>query len=196
MFSQLSGSYSSQKPTQSDPLPSPNEPVFEIPDFQQTRNFLYFAGVESFKSKQPISLLVLAIDEFERFKFNYGQDAAAKACHFIEETLCHHRDLIFGPDSGVVVGHYVLGRYLIVLPGISGAIACDYAEYLCKTIIATAFAWNYRSLYFTVSIGIAHKPGHAGDQDMLILQADETCDQIMACGGNRVAVAKISTHLE
>ncbi len=191
MMSRLTGTFRTQNlPTSESAFF--NAPALDICDFQQTRNLIFFSIAEAFSSQTPISLLVLTVDEFEAFERNYGRDAAEKARGFIEETLCHHRELIFGSESGVVIGNYVENRYLFLLPGITGAIAEEYAEYLRKAIVATEFDWNYRALCFTVSIGIAYKPGHIGDQDLLILQADQACDQVIACGGNRVAVAKFT----
>ncbi len=195
MFARLTGSYRAQKHSSLEPDLEADLPAPEIPDFQQTRNLIYLACCEAFRAQQPVSLLVLTIDEFAAFEKNYGNAAAAKASSFIERTLCHHRDLIFGTESGVVIGRYVESRYLILLPGISGAISADYADYIRKSVVAAEFVWNYRSLYFTVSIGISHKPGHNGDQDMLILQADQACDQMIATGGNRISVARITTRL-
>ena len=192
MFARLTGPYRAQKPQSTQPDFAANPPAPEIPDFQQTRNQIYFACCEAYRAQQPVSLLVVTIDEFAAFERNYGIDAAASASVFIERTLYHHRDLIFGAESGVVIGRYVESRYLILLPGISGAIAADYADYIRRSIVATEFVWNYRSLHFTVSIGISHKPGHDGDQDMLILHADQACDQMIAIGGNRSAVARIT----
>jgi diguanylate cyclase (GGDEF)-like protein len=193
MLARLTGPYRAQKESSVEPELAADPPAPEIPDFQQTRNLIFQACSEAFRAQQPVSLIVLTIDEFAAFERNYGNDAAAKASMFIERTLYHHRDLIFGTESGVVIGRYVESRYLILLPGINGAIAQDYADYIRKSVVATEFVWNYRSLYFTVSIGISHKPGHNGDQDMLILQADQACDQVIATGGNRIAVARITT---
>ncbi len=192
MFARLTGSYRAQKLQSPQPDFAADPPAPEIPDFQQTRNLIYSACCEAFRAQQPISLLVVTIDEFAAFERNFGIDAAAKASAFIESALYHHRDLIFGAESGVVIGRYVESRYLVLLPGISGAIAADYADYIRRSIVTTEFIWNYRSLHFTVSIGISHKPGHNGDQDMLILQADQACDQMIAVGGNRSAVARIT----
>lgn len=191
MMSRLTGTFRAQNLPANEPTFC-NTPALDISDFQQTRDLIFFSMAEAFRSQTPISLLVLTVDEFAAFERNYGRDAAERASRFIEETLCHHRDLIFGSESGIVIGHYVENRYLLLLPGINGAIAEEYAEYLRKAIVTAEFVWNYRALCFTVSIGIAYKPGHRGDQDMLILHADQACDQITACGGNRVAVAKIT----
>lgn len=193
MFARLTGSYRAQSQSSPEPTFLPDAQALQIPDFPETRNLIFHACAEAFRARQPVSLLVVTIDEFSAFERNYGSDAALKASVFIERTLCRHRDLTFGSESCVVIGRYVESRYLILLPGINGAIAADYAEYLRKSIVDTEFVWNYRSLYFTVSIGISHKPGHLGDQDMLILQADQACDHMIACGGDRVAVAKITT---
>lgn len=192
MMARLTGTFRAQVPMQSEAIVSADSSASSINDFLQTRELIFQLCVESFKLRRPISLLVVTIDALQAFESNYGKDAAAKANSFIEETMHHHTNLIFGPNSGVVIGHYIEGRYLVVLPGISGSIAAEFAEYLRNAIVASEFIWNFRPLHFTVSIGIAHKPGHNGDQDLMILQADQACDQVTALGGNRVAVAKLT----
>ncbi len=192
MMARLTGTYRAQQPVPDETKLRAERQILNVPDFQQMRDLIFYCLADAYRTQQPISLLVLTIDDFFAFETNYGREAATKATGFIEETLAHHRDLIFGPESGAVTGRYVENRYLIILPGISGAIAADYAEYLRKATVAAEFIWNYRALHFTVSIGVSYKPGHQGDQDMLILQADQACDQVIACGGNRVAVAKVT----
>lgn len=192
MLARLTGTFRAQNPASMEAHYSDAEPVLPIADFQQIRQLIYLACCQAFNVQQPISLLVITVDEFESFERNYGKDAALKAARFIEETLCHHRDLIFGKETGIVIGRYVENRYLLLLPGLSGALACEYAEYVRRAVASNEFIWNFRPLCFTVSIGVSHKPGHNGDHDMLIMHADQACDQIVACGGNRVAAAKSS----
>jgi len=190
MLSRLTGTFRAQTPPINQAETYASVPVSELIDFPQMRNEIYLACSNAFRFQQPISVLAIAIDEFGSFESNFGKDASTKAIQFIEETICHHRNLIFGKDSQCSIGRYVDNRYLMVLPGLSGATACEYAEYLLRAVSSSEFVWNFRPLCFTVSIGISHKPGHNGDQDMLIMLADQVCDQLMQCGGNRVATAK------
>ena len=192
MMARLTGTFRAHTPTPHEATVYADPSASAIADFLQTRDLIFHSCAESFRLQKPISLLVVTIDEFKAFEANFGKDAAAKAKAFIEETMCHHTNLIFGPNSGVVVGHYVESRYLVLLPGIAGSIAAEFAEYLRNAIVSSEFVWNFRPLHFTVSIGISHKPGHNGDQDMLILQADQACDQVTVLGGNRIAVARLT----
>lgn len=193
MLASLTGSFRAQNPPgNSAPLPDDYSSSSSIFNFEHIRNMLLFAIAESSKSQHPFSLLVIKIDDFSRFEKNYGPFAAQKANEFLENVFCCSRNLIFGDNVDFAIGRYVDNRYLMVLPSVSGSVAEEYAEYLRKAVVSTAFLWNYRSLYFTISIGIASKPGHAGDQDMLIMQADQACDQMIACGGNRVVTAEIT----
>lgn len=195
MLATLTGSFRAQNPP-GNTAPFSNQcsssSSSSIFNFKHIRNVLFFAAAETSKSQSPFSLLVIKIDDFSQFEQNYGPFAAQKANEFLEDVLCCSRNLIFGDNADFAIGRYVDNRYLMVLPSVNGSVAEEYAEYLRKAIVATPFVWNYRSLYFTVSIGIASKPGHTGDQDMLIMQADQACDQMIACGGNRVVTAEIT----
>lgn len=194
MLSRLTGTFRAQ-PHQSIAADSfDSVPVSEIIDFPQMRNEIFLSCSNAFRLQQPISVLAIAVDEFGTFERNYGKDASTKAIQFIESTICHHRNLIFGKDSQCFIGRYVDNRYLMVLPGLSGSVACEFAEYILRAVSTSEFVWNFRPLCFTVSIGISHKPGHNGDQDMLIMLADQVCDQLMQSGGNRTATAKTTTN--
>ena len=80
----------------------------------------------------------------------------------------------------------------MLLPGVLGATAAEFAEVLRKSVNDKDFIWNKRPMRLTISIGISHKPGHAGDQDYMIMQADQACSQTMSVGGNKVTIARMT----
>ncbi len=170
-------------------ISNPSHP--SILEFIDVRNCIYLACSEVYRFNRPMSLLVVAIDGMAQLRSHYGSQAAFEASRFVTDILCNQKDLIFGKDAEILIGQYIEDRYFILMPGFPGTVASDYAEILRKAVVERDFLWNSRYFTLTISVGIAHKPGHRGDQDELILQADEACDQMIACGGNRISIAKV-----
>ncbi len=137
-------------------------------------------------------MFIIAIDELEGLKRNYGDLAAETANAFVVNLLIKTRNEFYGTSTNIVLGHYVLGRYLMLLPSTIGAKAAEFAEVLRKSVNEKDFIWNKTPLRLTVTIGVVHKPGHAGDQDYMIMQADQACSESMSIDGNKVIIAKFT----
>ncbi|MCC7530431.1 MAG: diguanylate cyclase [Candidatus Melainabacteria bacterium] len=164
----------------------------EVIEFGDMRTLIYDACVDSYERSMPVSLFVIAIDELDGLKRNYGDLAAETANAFVLNLLIQTRNEFYGSSSKIKLGHYVLGRYLMLLPGTLGANATEFAEVLRKSVNEKDFIWNKSPLRLTVTIGVVHKPGHAGDQDYVIMQADQACSESMSIGGNKVTIAKMT----
>ena len=164
----------------------------EIMDFGDIRELIHTACIDAAERSKPSSLYLIALDELEGLTKNYGDLAAETANAFVLNSLVKTRNEIYGTSSNIVLGRYVPGRYIMLLPRVIGATAAEFAESLRKAVNEKDFVCNKRAMRLTISIGIAHKPGHSGDQDYLIMQADQACSQTMAIGGNKVTIAKIT----
>ena len=70
--------------------------------------------------------------------------------------------------------------------------ALEIAEFFRKAISENCLVLRSEALNITVSIGVVHKPGHAGGQDHMILQADQACADTQYVGGNKVSVGRIT----
>lgn len=163
----------------------------EVIEFGDMRTLIYNSCLDYVERSKPVSVFIIAIDELEGLKRNYGDLAAATATAFVVNLLIKTRNEFYGP-SKIVLGQYVLGRYLMLLPGTIGAKAAEFAEVLRKSVGEKDFIWNKTPLRLTVTIGVVHKPGHAGDQDYMIMQADQACSESMSIAGNKVCIAKIT----
>ena len=164
----------------------------EVIEFGDMRTLIYNACLDAYERSRPVSVFMIAIDELEGLKRNYGDLAVETANAFVLNLLIQTRNEFYGPGTRILLGHYVLGRYLMLLPGTLGAKAAEFAEVLRKSVNEKDFIWNKREMRLTVSIGVVHKPGHAGDQDYMIMQADQACSEAMSIGGNKVTIAKIT----
>lgn len=135
---------------------------------------------------------MIAVDNFEELKLRYGEDAANQAHIFMLKHLSQQRDFLFGTRSNVLISEYIPGRYLVLLPGMAGTDGTVVAEYMRKATADESFVSNSRIISLTVSVGLVHKPGHAGDQDLMILQADHACGEAQHAGGNKAFLARMT----
>lgn len=163
----------------------------EVIEFGDMRTLIYNACLDYYERSKPASVFMIAIDELDGLKKNIGELIAETADAFVLNLLIQTRNEFYGP-SNIVLGHYVLGRYLMLLPGTLGAKSAEFAEVLRKSVNEKDFVFNKRPMRLTISIGVVHKPGHAGDQDYMIMQADQACSETMSIGGNKVTIAKIT----
>ncbi len=195
IYRAISGAAKKPRATSEQSVPDPSA-VLQMPDelwnFGDIRDMIQTRCSESQEKSKPFSLFLIAIDELDGLKRNYGDLAVETANILVVKTLVDTRNEIYGAFSKIVIGQYVLGRYLMLLPGVIGATASEFAEVLRKSVGDKDFVLNKRTMRLTISIGISHKPGHAGDQDYMIMQADQACSGIMSVGGNRVTTAKMS----
>lgn len=197
IFRAISGAGKKPRSTSSNETNQPNlDGVARMPDelwnFGDMRGMIHTACLEAYERSRPVSLFLIAVDELDGLKRNFGELFVESANIFVVRALVDTRNEIFGTFSKIVVGEYVPGRYLMLLPGVLGATAAEFAEVLRKSVNDKDFIWNKRPMRLTISIGISHKPGHAGDQDYMIMQADQACSQTMSVGGNKVTIARMT----
>lgn len=136
---------------------------------------------------RPIAILVVAVDGFQNIVHNHGPSAADAMLAFVGERL----NAVTRSDIDLA-GRYVNERFLIILPETPGKGATIAAERLRKDVEASVMQWQWHKLQVTVSIGIAHRPGHAGEAEELIVQADMACESVERTGGNNIAIAQMT----
>lgn len=164
-------------------------------DFAEIRTRIQNACDDYELLEKPMSLLLIAVDALPSLMDNYGEYTATHVRDFVAKSLFDTCDSIYGSRYHASLGEYVEGRILMLLPDMVGANALDFAEILRKGVSDSEFVWQSETMRITVSIGVVHKPGHNGDQDLLILQADHACSEIMKGGGNRVCLACAACRL-
>lgn len=194
MFSHLKGLNTSP---QNDLKQAPKQFVqrHNLLDFAEIRTRIQTACDDFELLEKPMSLLLIAIDDLESLMENYGEYTAAHVRDFVAKSLFSTCHTIYGSRYHVSLGEYVEGRLLMLLPEMVGANALDFAEILRKGVSESEFAWQSQKMHITVSIGLVHKPGHNGNQDLMILQADHACSEVMKVGGNRVCLARSACRL-
>lgn len=136
---------------------------------------------------RPIAVLVVAVDGFANIVKVHGPSAGDAMLAFVGDRL----NAVTRSDIDLA-GRYVNERFLIILPETPGKGATIAAERLRKDVEASVMQWQWHKLQVTVSIGIAHRPGHAGEAEELIVQADMACESVERTGGNNLAIAQMT----
>ncbi|MCC6978292.1 MAG: GGDEF domain-containing protein [Candidatus Melainabacteria bacterium] len=136
---------------------------------------------------RPIAVLVVAIDGLSNIERQYGPSAADAMLAHVGERL----NSVTRSDIDLA-GRYVNERFLIILPETPGKGANIAAERLRKDVETSVLQWQWHKLQVTVSIGIAHRPGHSGEAEELIVQADMACESVERTGGNNIAIAQMT----
>ncbi|HEY9778292.1 MAG TPA: GGDEF domain-containing protein [Planktothrix sp.] len=158
--------------------------------FSPTFNFRYI--VRSFRReltrahryKRPLSVCIVIVDGLQQILADSGHLALDTALMSAAETLirCCRADVD-------MVGRYGEDRFMLVLPETPGTGAAVLAERIRKKFSNIEIPHQWYKLHITSSIGISYYPGHGGDVEALIAQADLAAENAQERGGNSVCYA-------
>jgi diguanylate cyclase (GGDEF)-like protein len=154
---------------------------------------LYSETARAERYKQPLSILLVGIDGYERFLLRRGQGNGAAVLKAIARLVT--ASLRNKVDVACVHG---IGEFGLLLPNTPPFEpgAALVAQRLRATIEGMELRNEDHELLgtFTLSLGIAGFPRHAEDADELGGNAAEALAQARALGGNRLQVYGASPH--
>ncbi len=130
----------------------------------------------------PLSLLMLDVDDFKRFNDTYGHQAGDRALRAVAEAV---RSSIRSVDFAARYGGEEFAVLLLESPPEK---SLDVAERIRQCIEGLSIKVDGSEARITVSIGVAHYPGHARDRQGLLRRADEALYIAKQRGKNQVAV--------
>jgi len=138
----------------------------------------------------PLSLLVIDLDNFKKINDTYGHPAGDLVLQTVGKVL---RDNSRGSDLVVRNGGE---EFAVLLPSTSATIALEVGERMRKSLGNTLVTYNGCEIPITASVGIAHRSG----KDVfpvrdLVVQADEALYQAKKSGKNRVCFYSASPVL-
>jgi diguanylate cyclase (GGDEF)-like protein len=140
------------------------------------------------RTGQPLSLLVLDVDEFKRYNDHYGHQQGDETLRAVAATL--KRVLRRTVDT---VARYGGEEFAAILPGTSRADAELLAEHVRSAVaeLALPHAWSSVAGVVTISIGVASvEAGVDLSADAVLRMADEALYAAKRSGRNRVHVAR------
>jgi diguanylate cyclase (GGDEF)-like protein len=137
---------------------------------------------------QPLSLMLIDLDHFKKINDTYGHQAG-------DEVLRQLADML-GAQARMadVACRYGGEEFLLLLPGMTQAVAMDKAERWRTEFSQNTIAFGEFRLQATLSIGVATYPGHGTTAQSLIRSADEALYLAKTGGRNRVAACAQRVH--
>jgi diguanylate cyclase (GGDEF)-like protein/PAS domain S-box-containing protein len=130
----------------------------------------------------PLSLVMLDIDNFKRINDTYGHQVGDEALRMLATTLLAD---IRAED---VACRYGGEEFLILLPSMPLEKAIQRAEAWRTAIEKLSVAFGNFNLTFTVSLGVAAYPEHGKTPDDLTRCADQALYRAKNAGRNRVSI--------
>ena len=134
----------------------------------------------SIRSGDPLSILMMDIDNFKSFNDSFGHVCGDEVLRQIAILMRQWT------RQGDLVARYGGEEFLVILPSTDGTVALRIAERLREEIAAAA--WRHRSI--TVSIGVATWHERICANTDFIHEADEALYAAKHNGRNQVCVAE------
>ncbi len=136
------------------------------------------------RDEQPLSVVMLEIDNFKRFNDVYGHRRGDEVLRTVAMVLRR------GSRPSDVVARYGGDEFMVVLPGTPKAAAVDTAERLRRSVELHPFALGDEDVAsVTLSVGVASFPVDGQTVDALVEAVDRAQYAAKRSGGNRVHVA-------
>jgi diguanylate cyclase (GGDEF)-like protein len=132
---------------------------------------------------QPISILIIDLDQFKEFNERFGHDTGDSLIKAIAVSCASTRresDLMARTD---------FHEFAVLLPHTSAAEARLVAELVRDAVRETSFVVGEETFHPTVSIGIATSALSMSGIEALIKRADGALHEARRAGSNRVATA-------
>jgi diguanylate cyclase (GGDEF)-like protein len=137
------------------------------------------------RHNQPVSVLVLDIDNFKRFNDTFGHDAG----DIVIKSLANL--MLSAIRTNDIACRYGGEEFIIILLNAPTDIALERAEQLRESASNLAITYKGQQLdAVTVSIGVSTFPKHGTNRDELIVKSDMALASAKSNGKNRVAVSQ------
>jgi diguanylate cyclase (GGDEF)-like protein len=134
---------------------------------------------------QPISLLILDIDNFKRFNDTFGHDAGDMVIKNLANLM------LSAIRTNDVACRYGGEEFIIILPNAAIEAALERADQLRESMSKLAISYNGQQLgMVTVSIGVSTFPKDGTSRDDLIMKADAALQDAKSGGKNQVVVSQ------
>ncbi len=129
------------------------------------------------KKGEPVSVLLIDIDHFDRYLEHYGPDAGDTILRRLSEVLQA------GVREDDLIGRVGREEFVIAM-GCAPRNALIAGQRLVGLVKRTAFPMGRSHLRITVSIGVAGYPDHGGDPRRLVEAADVALETAKDSGRN------------
>lgn len=132
------------------------------------------------RNKQPLSCLMVDVDNFKRYNDSYGHDVGDKVLKYLAKLIQQNS------RTGNIVSRFGGEEFVIICPHTTLDQATEYAERLRKLISNKPLLDKELSLYITVSIGVSTKDSLTTEYHGLLQKADKNMYKAKKQGKNQV----------
>ena len=133
---------------------------------------------------QPLSVVMLDIDNFKQLNDKHGHEAGDQVLKCIASTL---RGAVRASD---LVFRYGGEEFTLVIPDADARSAAQKMRSICATIRESAIGYRGARLTFTLSAGVAEMPATGGTPEGLLRAADAALYRAKQAGRDRVHEAE------
>ncbi len=154
-----------------------------LTDLYNYRTFIKELKAEinrSTRYQQPVSLILLIIDNFETVNQQFGRLTSDSVMRIVGNVL---KNSVREQDIPIKYDDQTFGA---ILPQTQAALASFVAERIRTRIGNQAISHNWHNFSVTASLGVASLPSHANSHDKLIARATEALQFANLRGGDRV----------
>lgn len=173
-------------PPEPEEIPASSDPLTDLANDRCFRLNLDRAWRRDWRSRAPISLIVLNIDDFAQFNRFYGRSAGDDCLRRIAGTI---QRALYRPDD--LAAHRGGGEFAVLLSGTDRAGAAVVAERLRSKVVdlEIAHAASSAGPYVTISLGVATAiPSSDQSLDDLVAAAERALSQAKLRGRNQFVV--------
>jgi diguanylate cyclase (GGDEF)-like protein/PAS domain S-box-containing protein len=137
------------------------------------------------RAAQPVSVIMLDIDQFKKFNDTYGHEAGDFILQTIAQTM---QKAVRGED---IVCRFGGEEFTVIMPGLSLEKAIIRAQLILDSVRHLEVSYGGEVLKnLTMSAGVAAFPDHGNRWPELLQAADAALLQAKSQGRNRVVMAK------
>ena len=170
-------------PSEPEEISTDSDPLTKLANDRCFRMNLDRAWRRDWRSRAPVSLIVLNIDHFAGFNHLYGRGTGDECLRRIAETI---QSALYRPDD--LAAHRGAGEFAVLLSGTDHAGALVVAERLRSKVLDLAIpnAASSAGPHVTISLGVATAtPGSDQALDDLVATAERALSQARLRGRNQ-----------
>jgi diguanylate cyclase (GGDEF)-like protein len=143
--------------------------------------FLELATAEAIKSKKPLSMMMIDVDDFKQINDVFGHEFGDNVLKFVAKTLLQFR------QKGESIGRYGGDEFVYVLPSTTAVDAAQRAEEIQIAIQTHDLKPDNKRIKLTLSIGVA-AIADIEEPDKLMIAADRAMYLSKNTGKNKTTI--------
>lgn len=161
-----------------------HDPLTHLYNRDYLNEMLSLELARAIRSKSPVSILMMHLDQFDKADEQYGEKAGIEILKIMGSILFRFI------RKGDVAGRYSGDDFVVVLPGAPLTVAGMRAEQLRKAFHDSILNYLGSKIECSFSCGVASSPAHGESPEEILRSAGKSLEESRAAGGDRVTVCE------